>query len=161
MPKHSAGLLVYRYSNDNLEVFLVHPGGPFWTKKDAGVWSIPKGEFIDEEPLEAAKREFEEETNIRIHGQFTPLTPIKQSNAKIVYAWAIEADFDSSKIKSNPFTMEWPPKSGKYQEFPEIDKGQWFTISEAIKKILKGQTGLIKELIQILDFDAEKRPSKG
>lgn len=151
MPKQSAGLLIYHFSNSNLELFLVHPGGPFWSKKDLGAWSIPKGEFSEEEPLSVAKREFEEETGFKIEGDFIPLTPVKQPSGKIVYAWAIEFECDPSSIKSNTFTIEWPPKSGKYEEFPEIDRAQWFTINEAKGKILKGQIGLIEELIEVLE----------
>jgi predicted NUDIX family NTP pyrophosphohydrolase len=147
MPKQSAGILLYRVANKNLEVFLIHPGGPFWAKKDDGAWSIPKGEFEDdEEPLSAAKREFEEETGIKISGEFIQLNPIKQKSGKIVYAWAVEGDIDPVKIKSNSFEIEWPPKSGKMKSFPEIDKAAWFNLSDALTKINVGQMSLIKEL---------------
>ncbi len=148
MPKQSAGLLLYRYKNSGLQVFLVHPGGPFWAKKDEAAWTIPKGEFTDEDPLQAAQREFEEETSLRVDGEFIKLTPVKQSN-KIVHAWAVQADVVPSHIKSNTFTMEWPPKSGKQQEFPEVDKAAWFALDEAKKKILKGQRALLDELAKI------------
>ena len=147
MAKQSAGILLYRIKNKDLEVFLVHPGGPFWAKKDEGAWSIPKGEFEDEEdPLAAAKREFEEETGINISGKFVALNPIKQKSGKKVYAWAVEGDIDATQIKSNDFEIEWPPRSGKMKSFPEIDKAAWFNLTEAKKKIIGGQAGLIKQL---------------
>ena len=147
MPKKSAGILLYRIVNKKLEVFLVHPGGPFWAKKDNGAWSIPKGEFEDdEEPLAAAKREFKEETGIEISGEFIQLTSIKQKSGKIVYAWAVEGDIDPAKIKSNDVEIEWPPRSGRQQTFPEIDKAEWFNYVEAQKKIISAQSPLIEEL---------------
>lgn len=147
MAKKSAGILLYRIENKTPEVFLVHPGGPFWAKKDDGAWSIPKGEFEgDEEPLTAAKREFEEETGKKISGEFIELTPVKQKSGKIVYAWAIEGNLDPAKIRSNDFEIEWPPKSGKMKTFPEIDKAGWFDLSEAKKKILESQSPLIDAL---------------
>ena len=147
MAKKSAGILLYRIENRILEVFLVHPGGPFWAKKDDGAWSIPKGEFDDgEDPLDAAKREFEEETGTEISGEFIALDPIKQKSGKIVYAWAIEGNIDPAKIKSNEFEIEWPPKSGKMKAFPEIDKAGWFDLNEANKKIIESQSVLIREL---------------
>jgi len=145
--KTSAGILLYRIVENNLEVFLVHPGGPFWAKKDEGAWSIPKGLFEEgEDPLEAAKREFKEETGFSILGEFMALTPLKQPSGKVVYAWAVEGDIDAASIKSNTFMMEWPPKSGKEQEFPEVDKGGWFDILQAKEKLLKGQHGFLDEL---------------
>ncbi len=158
MAKLSAGLLMYRYRNEELEVFLVHPGGPFWAKKDAGSWSIPKGEFSEEEEgLRAAKREFEEETGFQPpDSSFQQLTPIKQSGGKIVHAWAVEGNCDPEKLVSNTFPMEWPPKSGKIQEFPEVDRGEWFTIETAKEKIVKGQIGFFDELAELLsDMDRE------
>ncbi len=154
MAKNSAGLLPYRYREGTLEVFLVHPGGPYWARKDRGSWSIPKGEFTsDEDPFEVARREFEEETGFPAPGHFKPLTPLKQPGGKIVYAWAFEGDCDPSAIKSNMFSMEWPPRSGKYQEFPEVDRAEWFTIETAREKILKGQVGFLDELQKILEGD--------
>jgi predicted NUDIX family NTP pyrophosphohydrolase len=151
MAKKSAGILLYRIKNKFLELFLVHPGGPFWTKKDDGAWSIPKGEFEDDEdPLDAAKREFEEETGIKISGEFIQLNSIKQKSGKTVYAWAVKGDTDPEKIKSNNFEIEWPPKSGKMKTFPEIDKAAWFNMSEAKKKINEAQAALIKELENII-----------
>jgi len=130
-----------------MEVFLVHPGGPYWAKKDEGAWSIPKGEFDEnEEPLAAAKREFREETGIQISGEFIQLNPVKQKSGKLVYAWAVEGDIDPEKIKSNSFEIEWPPRSGKMKSFPEIDKAAWFQLSDAQKKIIEAQSALIKEL---------------
>ena len=138
-------------------MFLVHPGGPFWAKKDLGAWSIPKGEYPDgEEPLAAAKREFEEETGIKPEGDFTPLKAIKQPGGKMVLAWAFEGDGDASAIKSNTFSMEWPPHSGNQQEFPEVDRAEWFNIEAAREKILKGQLPLLEELEEVLN---KPRPS--
>src|SRR5258705_251528 len=147
MPKQSAGILLYRIRNKTLELFLVHPGGPFFAKKDHGAWSIPKGEFEnDEEPLAAATREFKEETGMELSGEFIQLGSIKQKSGKIVYAWAVEGDIDPEKIKSNSFEIEWPPKSGKMKRFPEIAKAAWLNLNEAIVKINSGQLALIKEL---------------
>ena len=149
--KNSAGLLLYRRRGE-LEVFLVHPGGPFWAKKDIGSWTIPKGEIAEgEESLEAAKREFLEETGFEINGNFQQLNAIKQAGGKIVQAWAIEGDCDPAQLKSNHFSIEWPPKSGKPREFPEVDRGGWFTVPEARTKILAGQIGLIDQLISVLE----------
>jgi predicted NUDIX family NTP pyrophosphohydrolase len=151
MPKKSAGLLMYRHRQRGLEVFLVHPGGPFWSKKDAGSWSIPKGEYMPgEDPFEVAKREFQEETSFKASGEFIPLTSKKQPSGKIITAWALKGDCDASAVKSNTFLMEWPPGSGRQQEFPEVDRAGWFSISVAKEKILKGQSGFLDELIQIL-----------
>lgn len=147
--KQSAGILLYRIRDARLEIFLVHPGGPFWAKKDAGAWSIPKGEFADgEDPLAAAQREFAEETGWAIKGIFTELTPIKQPGGKRVYAWAVAGDCDAQGIKSDLFTMEWPPRSGQRRQFPEVDRAGWFDLKTAMEKILKGQAPLIEELRQ-------------
>ena len=148
MSKKSAGILLYRIKNKILEVLLVHPGGPFWLKKDEGAWTIPKGELNDnEEPFDAAIREMKEETGIILKGNFIELTPVKQKGGKLVYAWAKEQDVDPSEIKSNEFEIEWPPKSGKKRSFPEIDKADWFNIKTAKEKINSGQVPLIEELI--------------
>ena len=148
MAKKSAGLLLFRESAAGLEVLLVHPGGPFWAKKDDGAWSIPKGEFgDDEEALTAAKREFEEEMGAPPAGDFIPLEPLRQPGGKLVIAWALQADFDTSRLKSNMFSMEWPPKSGRQQEFPEIERAGWFPLELARVKILKGQAGLLDQLV--------------
>jgi predicted NUDIX family NTP pyrophosphohydrolase len=148
VPKLSAGILMFRRRASRLEVFLVHPGGPFWQKKDAGAWSIPKGEYNEgEDPLEAAKREFQEETGFEVHGEFMPLGQIQQPGRKVVTAWAVHGDCSPTEIRSNTFTMEWPPKSGRQQKFPEVDRADWFTLDEAKRRILKGQVGFIDRLI--------------
>jgi predicted NUDIX family NTP pyrophosphohydrolase len=149
--KKTAGLLLYRIRDAAVEVFLVHPGGPFWAKKDEGAWSIPKGEFADDEqPLSAAKREFQEETGFSMEGNFMALAPLRQRSGKLVYAWALEGDCDAGAIKSNLFSMEWPPRSGKRQEYPEVDRASWFTLESAKRKIVPGQIGFLEELQQIL-----------
>ncbi len=151
MAKQSAGILLYRFDNKQLQVFLVHPGGPFFRNKNDGAWSIPKGEFLDdEEALTAAKREFAEETGRSIDGKFIQLEPITQKSGKKVFAWAVEGDIDHETIISNTFEIEWPPKSGKKQAFPEIDKAAWFDIDTAKLKINQGQVGLIENLNRIL-----------
>ncbi len=148
MPKKSAGLLMYRETCGRIEVFLVHPGGPFWARKDDGAWSIPKGEFEDgEDPLEAARREFQEETGSAALGDFQPMEPLKQPSGKTVYAWAVQGDADPAELKSNTFSLEWPPRSGRLQEFPEVDRAGWFTIETARRKILKGQAGFLEQLV--------------
>jgi predicted NUDIX family NTP pyrophosphohydrolase len=152
MPKASAGLLPYRRRGDVVQVFLVHPGGPFWARKDLGAWSIPKGEYCpNEDPLAAAKREFNEETGFSATGDFTPLAPVKQPGGKTVYAWAFESDYDPSRMKSNTFLMEWPPGSGKQQEFPEVDRAAWFDLDEAKRRISKAQVRFIEELCRTLE----------
>jgi predicted NUDIX family NTP pyrophosphohydrolase len=146
MAKQSAGLLLYRRRAGQLEVLLVHPGGPFWMNRDAGAWSIPKGEFIStEEPLAVAKREFREETGLVATGDFLPLQPVKQRGGKTVYAWIVACDLDVSRITSNTFRMEWPPRSGQFQEFPEVDRAEWFTLNLAKEKILEAQWPLLEE----------------
>ncbi len=157
MEKKSAGILVYRKRNDIYQFFLAHPGGPFWAKKDVNSWSIPKGEFTDEEePFEAAKREFKEETGFEIEGDFISLPIIKQPSGKIVFAWAVEGDIDESEIVSNTFELEWPPKSGIIKHFPEIDKCAWFSTEIAKQKILKGQIPFIEEMIIRLDIKTKE-----
>ena len=147
--KVSAGILLYRLSANGPEVFLVHPGGPFWAKRDLGAWSVPKGELDgDEDMLEAAKREFREETGAQVDGNFIELTPLRQPSGKMVHAWAVEGDADASSITSNTFSMEWPPHSGESREFPEVDRAEWFTLTEARDKLLPGQRPLLDELIQ-------------
>lgn len=149
--KKSAGLLPFRSAGKNPEVLLAHPGGPFWKNKDLGAWSIVKGEYNDdEEPLTAARREWREETGIAISGSFIPLQPVRQKSGKEIIAWAVEADFDPTKIKSNSFEIEWPPKSGKKQSFPEIDRAAWFPVKEAKEKINPAQVALIEELIRAI-----------
>jgi predicted NUDIX family NTP pyrophosphohydrolase len=145
-------MLLYRLSGNAIEVLLAHPGGPFFTGKDEGAWSIPKGEpNIDEDLLATAQREFEEETGIRPAGPFIPLTPIRQKGGKIVHAWAFRGDCDPKNIKSNTFAMEWPPKSGRQMEFPEIDRAEFFNLAGARKKIKAGQEKFLDELESILD----------
>ena len=130
-------------------MLLAHPGGPFWKNKDEGAWSIPKGEYDDDEdPLAAARREFAEETGSTIAGEFIPLGEVRQPGGKVVTAWASEGDFDSAKLNSNTFSMVWPPRSGKLREFPEIDRVEWFPLDVARRKILKGQVDLLERLIQ-------------
>lgn len=149
--KRSAGILLYRNRGRVLEILLVHPGGPFWASKDAGAWSIPKGEIDeDADALECAKREFLEETGSPLEGTFVPLAPLKQRSGKIVQAWAVQGDFDAASIRSNTFSMEWPPRSGKQQEFPEVDRAEWFPLSRAREKLLAGQCGFLDELEQKL-----------
>ncbi len=149
--KISAALLLYRRRGE-LEVLLVHPGGPFWAKKDLGAWSLPKGEIADgEPPLEAARREFREETGLTVDGEFTPLQPIRQKGGKTVVAWAVAGDFDPSHLKSNTFSIEWPPKSGRVQSFPEVDRAAWFTLPEARTRILSGQVDLLDQLARLLE----------
>lgn len=150
MARQSAGLLLYRRRGVGIEVFLIHPGGPFWASKDDGAWSIPKGEFTDEDPLDAARREFHEETGFAAAGDFEPLEPIKQAGGKIVHAWAVEGDCDAEAIVSNTFTMEWPPRSGQRSTFPEVDRAAWFPLPEGRGKILKSQRPLLDQLETML-----------
>jgi predicted NUDIX family NTP pyrophosphohydrolase len=147
MPKRSAGLLLFRGASGAIEVLLVHPGGPFWAKKDDGAWSIPKGEFSDDEdPLQAAVREFKEETGETVAGDFVALESQRQAGGKVVQAWAVRADFDPARLRSNTFSIEWPPRSGRQQLFPEIDRAEWFPLDVARAKIVKGQVGFLDEL---------------
>lgn len=153
MSLYSCGILIYRFKEDRLQILLVHPGGPFWKNKDRGAWSIPKG--INEKyenPLDVAKREFREETGYEVDGEFIDLGEAKQPSRKIVHAWAIEKDIDTSLIKSNTFTQEWPPNSGHINQYPEVDKGQFFYLDDAKKKILKGQLVFIDRLIELLNY---------
>jgi predicted NUDIX family NTP pyrophosphohydrolase len=145
--KRSAGILAYKSVGRTMLFFLVHPGGPFWKNKDAGAWSIPKGEFDDSElPFDAAIREFGEETGFAPKGAFLPLDPVKLKSGKTVFAWAVETDIDPHKIRSNTFPLEWPPKSGKIIDVPEIDKAGWFTEEESLEKINPAQAGFIRQL---------------
>jgi predicted NUDIX family NTP pyrophosphohydrolase len=151
MPKRSAGILVFRMSRGEPEVLLVHPGGPYWANKDEGAWSIPKGEHTpDEDALVAAKRELEEETGLRLDGEFVHLGIFTQSKAKTVEVWAVEGDFDPAKLRSNVFSMEWPPRSGRMAEFPEADRAGWFGRERASRKILKGQLPILAVLFDRL-----------
>ena len=150
MERKSAGLLMYRRRDRRVEVLLIHPGGPFWARKDEGAWCIPKGEFTDEDPLEAARREFQEETGFPVSGAFLPLTPIKQAGGKRVYAWAVAGDCDAEAIQSNTFTMEWPPHSGQSKTYPEADRAAWFSLRQAREKILESQQPFLDELERLL-----------
>jgi predicted NUDIX family NTP pyrophosphohydrolase len=149
--RQSAGVLMYRRSARGLEVLLVHPGGPFWRNRDAGAWSIPKGEHDEaEDPLDAAKRELAEETGLRPEGTFLALDPVRQKSGKLVRAWAVEGDCDPRAIRSNTFSMEWPPRSGRTAEFPEVDRAEWFAIEEARRRILPAQSPLLDQLETLL-----------
>lgn len=153
MPKRSAGILMYRRAH-GLEVLLVHPGGPFWASKDFGVWSIPKGEYLEgEDPLAVAVREFAEETGVTPRGDFIALGEIRQPGRKLVTAWALEGDFDATKLKSNEFELEWPPKSGRKARYPEIDRAEWLLPDAASRKILPGQRPFIGRLMQALGLE--------
>jgi predicted NUDIX family NTP pyrophosphohydrolase len=144
--KRSAGILAFRQAGMSCEVLLVHPGGPFWQNKDSHAWSIPKGEFAeDENPFEAAIREFTEETGFAVTGSFVELKPVRQPGGKIVHVWAVESDLDPAEIRSNTFMMEWPPRSGKQIEVPEVDKAQWFSLQSAYRKIHKGQIPVVEQ----------------
>ena len=157
LPKKSAAVLLYRDGAEQLEVLLVHPGGPFWAKKDNGAWSLPKGEFTDDEdPEAAARREFQEETGMAFLGRLVPLEPLRQRSAKVVYAWAGKGDFDPSKLQTNSFTMEWPPRSGKTQQFPEVDRADWFSLEKAREKILPGQAGFLDQLQKLIGSSRQK-----
>jgi predicted NUDIX family NTP pyrophosphohydrolase len=147
--KRSAGLLLYRRKAKGFEVFLVHPGGPFWRKKDDGAWTIPKGLIEpDEDPLAAARREFNEETGFEPEGEFNELGAFKQPGGKLVAVWAVEGDCDPAKLTSNELEMEWPPRSGKRARFPEVDRGGWFSIDEARDKMLIGQRPMLEAFLR-------------
>lgn len=163
MTMFSAGILLFRFRNEKLEVMLVHPGGPFWANKDDGVWSIPKGLPEDNEnPLDTARREFKEETGFEVEGEFIDLGELNQSSVKIVHIWALEKDLDITNIVSNIISYEWPKNSGKIQEIPEVNKAGWFDIELAKKKIIKGQIGFIDKLIEIINrSQKEKKIDKG
>ena len=149
--KLSAGILLYRRCGESVEVFLVHPGGPYWAGKDEGVWSIPKGLYCEgEDALATAQREFEEETGIPVTGSFQELAPLTQPSGKVVMAWAVEGDIDPATVRSNTFSMEWPPHSGMQQDFPEVDRGDWFDIPTASVKLTPGQRGFLDHLRQLL-----------
>jgi predicted NUDIX family NTP pyrophosphohydrolase len=151
MAKTSAGILLFRRRANSVEVFLVHPGGPYWARKDAGAWSIPKGEVeAGEDLLTGAKREFAEETGVTVEGSLAPLEPVTQAGGKIVHAWAVEGDTDAATIRSNTFSLEWPPGSGKAREFPEVDRAGWFDLAAAREKINKGQRGLLEQLAGLM-----------
>jgi len=163
MAKISAGILLFRKRPAGVQVLLVHPGGPFWARKDAGAWSIPKGLADEgEDPLAAAKREFLEETGMAIDGEFLDLGAHKQpGGGKTIVAWAHEADFDAESLKSNMFSMEWPPRSGKTAEFPEVDKAAWYSLDEALEKATRGQGSIIVALAEKLGHGLVRRRPKG
>jgi len=147
MAKHSAGILIYRQGATDIEVFLVHPGGPYWVKKDLGAWSVPKGECEPgEDGLAAARRELAEETGLAPDGDFLPLGSFRQSSAKTVEVWAVEGKADPARLQTNSFTIEWPPRSGQIKAFPEVDRAGWFTLAEAAGKIVKGQAPILAAL---------------
>jgi predicted NUDIX family NTP pyrophosphohydrolase len=145
---HSAGILLFRYRAQALQVFLVHPGGPFWVKRDAGAWSIPKGLLeTDEPPLAAARREFAEETGFAVDGRFIELGELKQPSGKVVHAWALQQDVDAAALRSNTFTLEWPKGSGAVRAYPEVDRAGWFDLAAAREKLLPGQVGFLDRLL--------------
>ena len=149
--KPSAGILLYRRVDDGIEVLLVHPGGPYWKNKDAGAWSIPKGEYDEgEDPETAARREFAEETGVEPEGDAVPLGSIRQKNGKTVHAWAIEGDFDCDALVSNTFRLEWPPRSGRWIDVPEVDRAQWHTPAEARVRMHTGQSELVDRLLELV-----------
>ena len=150
----SAGILAFRRTGRRLEVLLGHPGGPYWRKRDEGAWSIPKGVVVSDDLLACARREFNEETGLTADGEFVALAPVKQKSGKTVHAFALEADFDLSGVTSNSFEMEWPPRSGRMQSFPEVDRVAWFDLSTARRKILPGQLPFIDELVERLERKA-------
>lgn len=152
MAKTSAGLLVYRRRDGALEVLLVHPGGPFWAERDAGAWSIPKGEVDPAERLlDAAQREFHEETGFTVAGEFLQLAPLRQRSGKVIHAWAVQGDCDPVYLRSNTFGLEWPPHSGETREFPEVDRAAWFSIPDALRQIVPGQAALVHELATLVE----------
>jgi len=160
MAKLSAGLLVYRLGDEGYEVLLVHPGGPFYRTRDAGAWSIPKGEVTaGEDPLAAARREVAEETGFAAAPPWLPLDPVRQAGGKTVLAWAVAGDLDAAAVVSNTFSMEWPPRSGRMQTFPEVDRAAWFPLPDARRKILAGQVPLLEQLEKHLGLGGESRQS--
>mgnify|MGYP006267354601 FL=1 len=151
MAKQAAGILLFRRRGAGLDVLLAHPGGPLWARKDAGAWTIPKGQFLNDElPLDAAKREFEEEMGSAPRGEFLPLGSIKQPSGKVIHVWAAESDFDVTTVHSNLFELEWPPKSGRMAEFPEVDRAEWYSLPEARLKIIKGQAPFLERLLALV-----------
>jgi len=157
LPKQAAGILLYRRSPRGLEVLLAHPGGPLWSRKDLGAWTIPKGQFgKDESALDAAQREFEEEMGSPARGAFVELGSIRQPSGKIVHAFTAQSDFDVTQVKSNLFTLEWPPRSGRSGQYPEVDRAEWFSIEDARAKILKGQEPFLDRLLAALKITANE-----
>lgn len=159
--KQSAGIVVYRKTGKGVEVLIVHPGGPFWAKKDKGAWSIPKGEYEDGEPLDTAKREYREETGHDApEGDYTELGSVKNKSGKTIHAWAVEGDLDITKLASNTFSVEWPPKSGQQQEYPEVDRAGWFTPEKAMQKLNPAQAPFVERLLEQLDLKLDKPPEQ-
>lgn len=158
MPKHSAGILLYRNTANGHEVLIVHPGGPFWAKRDNGAWSIPKGEFTEEEePLEAAKRELTEELGQHVpKGELVDLGEAKQPSGKVVHIWALEGDMNAQEVKSNTLLIDWPPRSGQKMEIPEVDRAGWFSLAEATVKLLPGQLPFLDRLATHLGAHIEQ-----
>jgi predicted NUDIX family NTP pyrophosphohydrolase len=163
MPKKaSAGILLFREGDGQIEVFLVHPGGPFWATRVDGAWSIPKGEIeAGADALHTAKREFLEEAGVKVSGEFLPLAPLKQPSGKLVHAWAVRGDIDPASIRSNTFVLEWPPRSGRQQTFPEVDRGAWFDLATARRKLLRGQCGFVDALQTLLAGTSADAHAKG
>ncbi|UYN92220.1 MAG: NUDIX domain-containing protein [Anaerolineales bacterium] len=156
MAKTSAGILMYRVlTSGKLEVLLVHPGGPYWRNKDLGAWSIPKGEYTDEDPLAAARREFREETSFEVEGEFIALQPVIQKGGKQVSAWAVEGNIDADAARSIEFEMEWPPRSGRMASFPEVERAAWFPLREALVKLNPAQTSFVRQLADTLGIGLE------
>jgi len=148
--RRSAGIILYRKRHGSTEIFLVHPGGPYWAKRDDGSWSIPKGEYEEgEEAIDAARREFLEETGVAVNGPFLALRPVRQPSGKIITAWAAEGELDPARLRSNSFSLEWPPKSGITQSFPEVDRGAWFSLTEARDKLSRGQLPLLQGIADL------------
>lgn len=158
MPQHSAGILLYRRKGGAVEVLLVHPGGPFWARKDEGAWSIPKGLYAaGEDALAAARRELAEETGAQVEGEAMALGAFRQPSGKVVDVWAVEGDFDPANLKSNTFSMEWPPRSGRMREVPEVDRAEWLTPAAAARKLLKGQRPILDALLAHLGASGGQR----
>jgi predicted NUDIX family NTP pyrophosphohydrolase len=153
VPSHSAGILLHRERAGSIEVLIVHPGGPFWAKRDAGAWSIPKGEYADDEdPLDCARRELEEELGAAVAlGELLDLGSVRQKSGKVVRAWAASGDFDPAQLRSNTFAMEWPPKSGREQTFPEVDRAAWVDVDDAREKLVPAQAAFVDRLVEQLD----------
>jgi predicted NUDIX family NTP pyrophosphohydrolase len=160
MTKVSAGLLVFRRGRGEVDVLLVHPGGPLWVGRDVGAWSLPKGEVGPAEAaLDAAKREFHEETGFSVDGDFVPLSPLRQRSGKVIHAWAVQGDCDPRYLRSNTFSLEWPPRSGRTEQFPEVDRAAWFSIDEASRRIVPGQMGFLRELATLVREHVSRKRS--
>lgn len=155
MPRRSSGIALYRRAGTGIEIFLVHMGGPFWAKKDDGAWTFPKGEYEEgEDPLAVARREFREETGFDVGGELVELAPVNQ-RGKVIRLWAVEGDCDAGAIRSNTFTIEWPPKSGRQREFPEVDRAGWFSPSAARRKLVPAQTVFVDQICEHLGIECD------